>query len=57
MRLRFGILVLGFVFIQNVFAQIGGGGGYMLFSAYDVLARLQDVNIKQRITSDKSTNY
>ena len=31
------------------FAQIGGGGGYMLFSAYDVMARLQDVNIKQRI--------
>ena len=32
------------------FAQGGyGGGGYFFFSSYDVLARLQDVNIKRRL--------
>jgi hypothetical protein len=32
------------------FAQPGwGGGGYFMFSSYDALARMQDVNIKRRI--------
>lgn len=32
------------------FAQPGwGGGGYFMFSSYDVLARLQDINLKRRI--------
>jgi hypothetical protein len=31
------------------FSQMGGGGSYTVFSGYDVLARLQDVNIKNRI--------
>jgi hypothetical protein len=32
------------------FAQPGwGGGGYFMFSSYDALARMQDVNLKRRI--------
>jgi hypothetical protein len=31
------------------FAQTGGGGGYFMFSSYDVLARQQDLNLKRRI--------
>jgi len=32
------------------FAQPGwGGGGYFMFSSYDAIARMQDVNIKRRI--------
>jgi hypothetical protein len=31
------------------FAQGGAGGGYFMFSSYDVLARQQDVNLKRRI--------
>lgn len=32
------------------FAQGGyGGGGYFFFSSYDVLARMQDINIKRRL--------
>ena len=31
------------------FSQVGSGGGYTMFSGYDVLARLQDVNIKSRL--------
>lgn len=35
MRLRIGILVLGFVFIQNAFAQIGGGSSYSFLNLTD----------------------
>lgn len=32
------------------FAQAGyGGGGYFFFSSYDVMSRLQDVNVKRRL--------
>ena len=32
------------------FAQTGyGGGGYFFFSSYDVMSRLQDVNVKRRL--------
>jgi hypothetical protein len=37
------------------FSQIGWGGGYTMFSGYDVLARLQDVNIKNRLVGGDLT--